>query len=202
MKRLISLVVLLAAILVLNSGAQSVADMAAQSRAKQKASTNTQVIDNDILPSVSDPSSYGSSYEVKKDDATNDSANSSDKDKKDADKTEPGKKDEQKTAAGGDKEKGSDALKKKIDDQEKEILTLQRELEIAQREARLRAAEYYNDAGTMLRDQAKFSGDTRKTQAEIDAKTQALADAKQKLADLQEQARKAGVPSSEVEKSQ
>jgi hypothetical protein len=201
MKRLISLVVLLASFLVVNARAQSLADIAAQSRAKQKNSTNSQVIDNDILPSVSDPSSYPLPYEAKKDDATGDSANGSDKDKKDADKTDPGKKDEQKTAATADKQ-GSDVLKKRIDDQEKEILTLQRELEIAQREARLRAAEYYADAGTMLRDQGKFADETKKTQAEIDAKTQALADAKQKLADLQEEARKSGMRSGEGESSQ
>jgi hypothetical protein len=201
MKRLISLVVLLASFLVVNAGAQSLADIAAQTRAKQKNSTNSQVIDNDILPSVSDPSSYPLPYETKKDDGTGDSTNASDKDKKDADKTDPGKKDEQKTAATADKQ-GSDVFKKKIEDQEKEILTLQRELEIAQREARLRAAEYYADAGTMLRDQGKFADETKKTQAEIDAKTQALADAKQKLADLQEEARKSGMRSGEGENSQ
>ena len=45
----------------------------------------------------------------------------------------------------------------------------------------------------MLRDQGKFVEDSRKQQEEIDAKKQALADAKQKLEDLQEQARKTGI---------
>ena len=64
----------------------------------------------------------------------------------------------------------------------------------SQSEARLRAAAYYGDAGTMLRDQAKYAEDTRKSQAEIDGKKQALDAAQQKLSDLQEQARKAGLP--------
>ena len=47
----------------------------------------------------------------------------------------------------------------------------------------------------MLRDQAKFAEDSRKEQDEMNAKKQALDTAQQKLADLQEQARKAGMPS-------
>ena len=44
----------------------------------------------------------------------------------------------------------------------------------------------------MLRDQGKFAEDTRKQQDEMDAKKQAITDAKQKLEDLLEQARKSG----------
>jgi hypothetical protein len=44
-----------------------------------------------------------------------------------------------------------------------------------------------------LRDQAKYAEDTRKEQAEIDGKKQALDGAQLKLTDLQEQARKAGL---------
>ncbi len=98
-----------------------------------------------------------------------------------------------KDTADAQKQKNEE-LKKQIADQTKEISTLQRELDIAQREARLRAAAYYGDAGTMLRDQAKYAEDTRKTQAEIEGKKQALDAAQQKLSDLQEQARKAGLP--------
>lgn len=209
MKKLVSLFITLACLLVVSAGAQSLADVAAQTRARQKANPNAKVIDNDILPSVANADSYGSPYETKKDDATaNKAVNSDEKkdadkkdadkgDKKDAEKKDDGKKDDDKTA-----EKSSDGFKKKIEDQQKQITQLQRELDVAQREARLRAAAYYADAGTMLRDQGKFAEDSRKLQAEIDAKTQALADAKQKLEDLQEQARKSGVLSSEVASSQ
>jgi hypothetical protein len=68
-------------------------------------------------------------------------------------------------------------------------------LDIAEREARLRAAAFYGDAGTMLRDQAKFADETRKQQDEINGKKQALDAAQQKLEALQEQARKAGMRS-------
>jgi hypothetical protein len=47
----------------------------------------------------------------------------------------------------------------------------------------------------MLRDQAKFAEDGRKEQDEINTKKQALDAAQQKLEDLQERARKSGLPS-------
>lgn len=88
----------------------------------------------------------------------------------------------------------ADDWKKKIDGQKQEIVTLQRELDVVQREQRLRAAAYYADAGTQLRDSGRFAEESRKEQEEIDAKKQALDAANQKLADIQEQARKAGAP--------
>lgn len=209
MKKLLLLFVPIVSILVVSASAQSLADVAAQTRAKQKANPNARVIDNDILPSAPDAASYGSPYETKKDDEATkkESAKSDDKDKKDADKAdkkdqdskEEAKKESGKTPAGDASQKDSSGLKKQIDDQQKEIAQLQRELDVSQREARLRAAAYYADAGTMLRDQGKFAEDSRKTQAEIDSKQQALAAAKQKLEDLQEEARKSGMPSSEAE---
>lgn len=89
----------------------------------------------------------------------------------------------------------NDKLADQIKAQKDEISKLQRELDIVQREQRLRAAAFYADAGTQLRDQAKFAEDSRKEQGEIDSKKQALDAAQQKLADMEEQARKAGVPS-------
>jgi chromosome segregation ATPase len=91
-----------------------------------------------------------------------------------------------------DAEKSSKDLKDKIEAQKNEITMLQREVDVAQREQRLRAAAFYGDAGTQLRDQAKFAEESRKQQDEIDSKKQTLDAAQQKLADLEEQARKAG----------
>ena len=201
MKKLFSLVITFACIFVVSAGAQSLADIAAQTRAKQKAHPNVKVIDNDILPSVSEDSSDAASSDKKKDEATakKESAKNDDKDK---DKKDEAKKDDGKAATADDDQKVSDSLKKKIEDQQKEVTQLQRELDVSQREARLRAAAYYADAGTMLRDQGKFAEDSRNIQAEIDTKTHALADAKQKLEDLQEQARRSGAPSKEVESPQ
>ncbi len=107
-------------------------------------------------------------------------------------------------AAGSDKGEKSDAkpedkakmaeeFKAKAKEQKGKIDLLQRELEVAQREYKLKVAVYYADVGNNLRDSKKWAEDDRKQRAEIDGKQKAVEDAKQKLADLQEQARKAGI---------
>jgi len=96
--------------------------------------------------------------------------------------------------SGDDKAKLADSFKAKVDDQKKNIAQLERELDVAQREYRLKVAVYYADVGNNLRDSKKWAEDDRKQRAELDDKQKAVADAKQKLADIQEQARKAGAP--------
>ena len=111
-------------------------------------------------------------------------------------KGEKSDKDKSEAAAGAgtdDKTKLAASFKAKVDEQKKNITQLERELDVAQREYRLKVAIYYADVGNNLRDSKKWSEDDRKERAEIDDKQKALADAKQKLADIQEQARKAGV---------
>ena len=171
---------------------QSLGDVARANRAKKHTSSSETRLDDDTMPRSSTPSNYSDSDTDKK-------ADDKDADAKDADgkgtapKAIDAKDAPKKDTADAQKQKNEE-LKKQIADQTKEISTLQRELDIAQREARLRAAAYYGDAGTMLRDQAKYAEDTRKTQAEIEGKKQTLDAAQQKLSDLQEQARKAGLP--------
>lgn len=101
-----------------------------------------------------------------------------------------------KKAANSGKQ-SNDKLAGEINKQKDEITRLKHELDIAQREQRLNAAAYYGDAGVRLRDQAKFAESSRKKQEEIDGKKKAIADAQQKLTDLQEQARKAGLRSTD-----
>ena len=92
-----------------------------------------------------------------------------------------------------DKAKGAADFKAKAAEQKKNIAQLERELDVAQREYRLKVAVYYADVGNNLRDSKKWAEDDRKQRAEIEAKQKGLGDARQKLADIQEQARKAGV---------
>lgn len=96
-------------------------------------------------------------------------------------------------ASSEDKAKKAAELKAKIDEQKKAITQLERELDVAQREYRLKVAVYYADVGNNLRDSKKWAEDDRKQRAEIEGKQKAITDAKQKLADMQEQARKAGI---------
>ncbi len=92
-----------------------------------------------------------------------------------------------------DKSKLAAEFKAKADELKKNISLLQREMDVAQRDYKLKVAVYYADAGNNLRDPKKWAEEDRKQRAELDAKQKQLDDTKQKLTDLQEQARKAGV---------
>jgi hypothetical protein len=170
---------------------QSLGDVARANRANKHSSSGETKLSDDNMSRSAPSSTYESEADKKTDDKDKDDKKTDDKDAdaKEADAKAAPKKD----TADAQKQKNEE-LKKQIADQTKEISTLQRELDIAQREARLRAAAFYGDAGTMLRDQAKYAEEGRKAQAEIDGKKQALDTAQQKLSDLQEQARKAGLP--------
>jgi hypothetical protein len=95
-----------------------------------------------------------------------------------------------------DKQKLNDDWKAKITTQKDQISLASRELDVAQREYRLRAAAMYADAGNRLRNSADWDKEDAKYKQQILQKQKAVDDAKKKLDDMQEQARKAGVSSS------
>jgi hypothetical protein len=84
----------------------------------------------------------------------------------------------------------------KVTAQKGQVDLLGRELDVLQREYQLRAAAMYGDAGNRLRNQADWDKQDAQYKQQIADKQKALDDAKQKLEDMQEEARKAGVPSS------
>lgn len=159
---------------------QSLGEIARKYRA-QKKPTPTINLNDDNMPRKLDANS---DEDVKKESDSGDKTAANDQAKKEA----------------ADKAKDNkDKLAGQIKDQKEEISRLQRELDVTQREQRLRAAAYYADAGTQLRDQTKFADDSRKEQDEIDSKKQALTAAQQNLDDMQEQARKSGVRTNDNE---
>lgn len=83
---------------------------------------------------------------------------------------------------------------KRIADQKQTLDLLQRELDVLQREYRLRAAAMYADAGNRMRNAAQWDKEDRQYKDEIASKQKAVDTAKQQLSNLQEQARRAGVP--------
>jgi hypothetical protein len=87
----------------------------------------------------------------------------------------------------------------KIAGQKDQIDLLTRELTVLQKEYQLRAAAMYADAGSRLRNSGDWDKQDAQYKQQIADKQKALDDANQKLADLQEEARKAGVPSSIAE---
>lgn len=86
--------------------------------------------------------------------------------------------------------------KKRIEDQRGQLDLLARELDVQNREYRLRAAAFYADAGNRLRNSTAWDKEDSQYKDQIAAKQKQLDDAKKQLEDMQEEARKAGVPSS------
>ncbi len=84
-------------------------------------------------------------------------------------------------------------------EQKKQVDLLQRELNVLQRESQIQSADYYGDAGNMLRNSEQWFQKQKKYQDDVAAKQRALDEARQKLEDLQEEARRAGVSGRAVE---
>lgn len=87
-------------------------------------------------------------------------------------------------------QKSKDAYRASIEEAKKTVTLLERELNVAQREHQIQTAVFYTDAGSRLRDPKDWTDKQKGFQDEMAAKTKALEDAKQKLQDLEEQARK------------
>jgi hypothetical protein len=84
----------------------------------------------------------------------------------------------------------------KIRSQQQQIDLSSRELDVLQREYQIRAAAMYADAGNRLRNQADWDKQDTQYKQQIADKQKAVDEAKQKLEELQENARKAGAPTS------
>jgi len=104
-------------------------------------------------------------------------------------------------AAQTGNQKDAEQLQKNIQEQQEKISALSHELDLYQREYRLRAAAFYGDAGNRLRSSAQWDKDDAQYKADMDAKQKAIDEAKQQLNDLQEQARKAGMKLSDAEQA-
>jgi len=198
MKRLclILLVIIFGA---LGLSAQTLADAAKQAQTDKKSTAPTHVYTNDDIapptepaPAPEKPSATSDATATTGDDTakagTDAAAGASDKaaGDKPADK-----KDSKETTAAK-----SDALKDKIAALKKSIADQQHDVDIMEREHQIKVAEYYADAGTQLRTSGKWFDDEKQYQADLDAKKKAISDSKTQLDDLNEQARKAGVPTS------
>lgn len=92
-----------------------------------------------------------------------------------------------------DKQKANDELQKKIDAEKEKLDSLSHELDLEQREYRMRAAVFYSDAGNRLRDSADWDKQDAHYKSDMESKQKAIESAKEKLAQLQEDAHKAGI---------
>jgi hypothetical protein len=105
--------------------------------------------------------------------------------------------------AAADRQKAAEEWKQKLDKQKEKIAALNHEVDLDQRELRLRAATQTSDPGVTARN-VQFVKDEVQYKSDVDAKQKELEAAKQQLDDLQDQAHKAGVaepePASENDK--
>ena len=95
-----------------------------------------------------------------------------------------------------ERQKMYDEWKKKITAQQEQVNLLTREMDVMQREYRLRAAAFYADAGNRLRNAGSWDKEDAQYKQQLAEKQKNLDAAKEELQDLRERARKAGVPSS------
>ena len=156
------------------------------------------VYDNDTMPTAASISVVGSSS------SSTDAANPSDAKATDAPAASGDKKDDPQIKAGqptDERKQAVDAWKQKLDDQNQKIGALSHELDLLQREYTVKAAEFYADTARRTQNPTGFAKDDADYKQQIADKQKALDAAKAKLSDLQEEARKAGAPTSVAEQN-
>jgi hypothetical protein len=169
---------------------------------KQKPAPTAKTFDNDNLPKDDKVSVVGQAPEQSSDGNATDANNAA------AQAAEPAAQSgdaanapsgETKSSADEEQAKKQAMWKEwqgKIKQQRDTIDLANRELDVANREYRLRAAAFYADAGNRLRNSTSWDKEDGQYKDQIAAKQKTLDDAKKTLEDMQEEARKAGVPSS------
>lgn len=198
MKRMTWISIAAALLLVANVAlAQSLADAAQAARKNKAQQTSThRFFDNDNLPKDDHVSVVGQASTDPNAAAQTGDNSGQPQPAADASAANPApaeEKDPKKIAE--DRQKANDEWQQKIDAAKKNIESLSHELDITEREYRLRAVAMYSDAGNRLRNSATWDKEDADFKQQIETKQKALNDAKQQLENLQEAARKAGVPS-------
>ncbi len=183
--------------------APSLGDYARQVRKDPGTTSKPKVFDNDNLPTEDKLSVVGAAPTTTADNsAPADNAAPAAADTKAATDTKaaPGEKEGPSAAKTTTDDAAKAAAQKqwadKLTAQKEQIDLMARELDVLQREYQIRAAAMYADAGNRMRNSGDWDKQDAQYKQQIADKQKALDEAKQKLDDLQEDARKAGVPSS------
>lgn len=96
-----------------------------------------------------------------------------------------------------DQKKPGDDLQEKMDTEKQKIESLSRDLDMEEREYRLRASEYYANAANRAQGSNQWVKDDAQYKSDIESKQKAIESSKELLSELQEQARKAGLKQKE-----
>lgn len=167
------------------SQSQPLGDYArAVKKAKAGSAKSSKTYDNDTMPDKGTVSVVG--------------APTVESDNTDAAATDSAKEPEMKVGQSTeDREKAQSEWKQKIDDQKGKVDLLSRELDVLQRERQVKQADFYSSTARAVQNARGFDEEDAKYKGQIADKQKALDDAKSKLGEMQESARKAGVPSSQ-----
>jgi hypothetical protein len=92
-----------------------------------------------------------------------------------------------------ERKKAAEEWKTKIDEQQKKLDSLNHDLDLEQREYRLRVATQYDSQGNRIQNAGQWGKEDEKYRSDTEAKQKALDAAQQEFNDLQEQAHKAGI---------
>jgi hypothetical protein len=179
------------------AAAQSLGDVARSNRKgklQETSATSTRHFDNDNLPQTDHLSVVGPAADTKTQASDGNSQAAADPSNANAGAAGAKPATDAK-AEQAERDKANADWQKKLEDQKAKIADLNHELEITQREYRLKAVEMYSDAGNRLRNAAAWDKEDKEYKQQIEDKQKAADAAKQGLEDMMEQARKAGVPS-------
>lgn len=177
----------------LASAQEPLGDVARQERAKPKPQAAKTVTDDDIHPAnaaILDDESSATDGKKKSSDAdaeTGEAKSADGKEAKDKDKA----KDEPLSAE--EKTKQIEMWKTKVAAQEAKVQGLDQQVQQIDRDYRLRMSAYYADLGLRLRDEAKWADEEKKYHEEIAAKQKERDAERDKLEDLKDAARRAGI---------
>jgi hypothetical protein len=176
------------------SQSQPLGDYArAVKKAKAGSAKSSKTYDNDTMPDKGTVSVVGAATTEPDDKGKASTSNSQEK-------SDPAKEPEMKPGQSTeDRDKALGEWKQKIDDQKGKVDLLSRELDVVQRERQVNQAEFYTSPARTVQNPRGFDEEDAKYKEKIAGKQKALDDAKAKLNELQEDARKAGVPSSQRE---
>ena len=194
------------------TGTQSLGDYARAVRKNKPAPSGSRakVYDNDNLPVTSSLSVVGNTDGQSSDGQEVGAAKGEDKSAapdppKDSTKPAgPGETSEPKPAIKPDqsaeeREKAIGAWKDKIDAQKASVDLASRELDVLEREYHVKQAEFYSNTASRVENPNGFADDDAKYKQQITDRQKKLDEAKQKLSDLQDEARAEGAPNSAVE---
>lgn len=174
-------VIAIAVVLGIGAYAQSLGDAARQNRKQPKPQASKTYTDEDVrsVETPAETTEEKKASDEKKSETTEASSivKTAEADKNDTD----------------DPARAEQKWKAQFAEQQQKVSRLEKEQQLADREHKLRAAVFYADAGARLRDDKKWAEEERKHKNEMSKLEQDLKTAKEKLDQIREDARKAGV---------